>query len=358
MKAWKLDGLGGPLTFNDVPMPSARAGSVVVRMQASSLMSYMQDYVEGRLPIYRAPPGPFVPGGNGIGVVHEVGDNVWHLRPGQRVAISSHLVAQENVRNPAQMLLGITGQGDIAAHMQQDWPDGTLAQYAIVPARLLTPVEGLDHLSAIQLSVTMRYVIPYGGLLRGRLSAGETLVISGASGAYGSAAVMVALAMGARQVIALGRDRSKLDALVGATGSRVTPLVMSGDVGADAENIRQVSGGGADMAFDMVGGATDPHMTLSALRGLANGGRLVLMGSMTVPLPIPYVEAMLNNWEILGCFMYPSDAYRRLFDLCRGGLLDPTAIRPRPYALADLRNAMVEARHATSLECVVMNHEE
>ena len=357
MKAWQLDGLGGPFKFNDIPVPAARPGSVVVRIQASSLMSYMQDYIEGKLPIYRPPRGPFVPGGNGIGVIHAVGENVWHLRAGQRVAISSHFVAQENVRYPAQILLGVTGQGDIAAHMQQDWPDGTLAEYAMVPASLVTPIDGLDAFTAAQLAVTMRYIVPYGGLIRGRLTAGETLVVSGATGAYGSAAVMVALAMGARQVVALGRDTSKLDALVAATSTRVTPLVVTGDIATDAAMIRNATGGGADIAFDMVGGATDPNMTLSALRSLCNGGRLVLMGSMAVPLPIPYVEVMLNSWEILGCFMYPRDTYRRLFDLCRSGLLDPTAIHLRSYALQDLTEAMADARRAGSLECVVMNHE-
>ena len=357
MKAWQLDGLGGSFQFNNIPVPAARPGSVVVRIQTSSLMSYMQDYVEGKLPIYRPPRGVFVPGGNGIGIIHEVGGDVWHLRAGQRVAISSHLVAQENVRESAQILLGVTGQGDIASRMQQDWPDGTLAEYAVVPASLVTPIDGLDAFTAAQLAATMRYIVPYGGLIRGRLTAGETLVVSGATGAYGSAAVMVALAMGARQVIALGRDASKLDALVAATGIRVTPLVVTGDVMADTAMIRHATGGGTDMAFDMVGGATDPNMTMSALRSLANGGRLVLMGSMAVPLPIPYVEVMLNSWEILGCFMYPRDAYRRLFDLCRSGLLDPSAIHARTYALQDLPEAMADARRAGSLECVVMNHE-
>lgn len=357
MKAWLLDGLGGPFTFDDVPVPSVRPGSVLIRMQASTVMSYMQAYVKGKLPIYRAPPGPFVPGGSGIGVIHEVGDDVWHLRPGQRVAISSHLVAQENVRNPGQILLGITGQGDVAARMQQHWPNGTLAEYALVPASVVTPAEGLDELSAPQLAVTMRHLIPYGGLLRSRLAAGETVVVSGATGAYGSAAVMVALAMGARQIVAMGRDPSKLDSLVAAAGPRVKPFAASGDSAADAIRLNDMTGGGADVAFDMVGGATDPNMTLAALRSLAPGGRLVLMGSMTVPLPLPYLEVMLNGWEIMGCFMYPANAYRRLLDLCRGGLLDPTAIHPRGYALADLPDAMIEARRASSLECIVMNHE-
>jgi len=108
-----------------------------------------------------------------------------------------HFVAQENVQDPAQILIGVTAHGAVAAQVQSDWRDGTLAEYASFPASAVTPAEDLPHVNAVQLAVSMRYIVPFGGLLRGRLAAGETLVISGATGAYGTAAVFLALAMGA-----------------------------------------------------------------------------------------------------------------------------------------------------------------
>ena len=78
------------------------------------------------------------------------------------------------------------------------------------------------------------------------------------------------------------------------------------------------------------------------------------MGSMTTDLPIPYTALMLNNWEIIGQFMYPASAYRRLPDLLRSGLLDISAIRPRVFPLADLPQAMEAAATAGNLECIVM----
>jgi alcohol dehydrogenase len=188
MKAWILDHPGGELRFKDVPMPAVRPGSVLVRIEASVLMTYMKAYVEGRLPGYNAPKTDFTPGGNGVGVITAVGKNVWHLRPGQRVVISPHLVAGENVEEPAQFLLGVTALGPGAEAMQADWSDGTLAEYALLPKAMATVVQGLDHLSSTELAATMRFIVPYGGLLRGRLAPGETLIVMGASGAYGSAA--------------------------------------------------------------------------------------------------------------------------------------------------------------------------
>jgi alcohol dehydrogenase len=353
MKAWQLDRLGGELRYTDVRTPEPRPGSVLVRIEASALMSYLKAYVEGKLPIYNPPPGPFTIGTNGVGVVEAAGRDVWHLKSGQRVVLSSHFVAPENVEDPAQVLIGLTSSPD-AAQVLADWPDGTLAEYAVMPVEVVTPAEGLDEFDATQLVAIGRCIIPFGGLLRGRLAAGETLVVTGATGAYGTAAVLLGVAMGAARVIAAGRNATALEAVARAGGSRVSTVALTGDVQKDAGALRAASGGGAHMAFDMVGQARDPKATLAALHSLRRGGRLVLMGSMTTDLPIPYTTLMINSWEILGQFMYPVSAYRRLLDLLRSGLLDIRAIRPRVYPLAALPEAMEAAATAGNLECIVM----
>jgi alcohol dehydrogenase len=108
---------------------------------------------------------------------------------------------------------------------------------------------------------------------------------------------------------------SPLEAVARAGGPRVSTVTLTGDVHRDASALREASDGGAHMAFDMVGQARDPKSTLAALHSLHRGGRLVLMGSMTTDLPIPYTAVMLNSWEIIGQFMYPATAYRRLLEL-------------------------------------------
>jgi alcohol dehydrogenase len=325
----------------------------VVRIEASALMSYLKAYVEGRLPIYSPPDGPFTPGGNAIGIVHAIGLEVYHVKVGQRVVVSSHIVANENAPEPSQFLLGITA-GPAGKSLQADWRDGTLAEYALVPKSCVTPIEGLSAMSAAQLSILPRYAVPFGGLVRGRLAAGETIVVTGATGAYGSAAVLLSLALGAGRIVAAGRNRPALEALAELGGARIATVPLSGDVEADAEALRAAAGGGAQMAFDMVGNAQDPSATLAALKCLRRGGRLVLMGSMGVPLPISYLDVMLNNLEILGQFMYPQDTFMRLVDLARAGLLDLRAIRARSFSLESLPEAMEAAATADALECAVV----
>jgi len=353
MKAWRLERLGGALRLRDIAAPEPRPGSVLVRIEASSLMSYLKLYVTGKLPIYNPPPGAFTIGTNGVGRIEAVGRDVWHLKPGQRVVLSSHFVARENIDDPAQILIGLTA-GAGAEPVLADWPDGTLAEFALMPVEAVTPADGLDDIDAAQLAGVSRFIVPFGGLLRGRLAAGETLIVNGATGAYGAAAVLLGLAMGAGRVIAAGRNPQALAAIAAAGGTRVSTVALTGDVEADARALRAGCGGGAQMAFDMVGQARDPRSTLAALRGLRRGGRLVLMGSMTVDLPVPYTALMLNNWEIIGQFMYPAAAYRRLLDLLRSGLLDISPLRPRVYPLAELPQAMEAAATAKNLDYVVI----
>jgi len=92
-------------------------------------------------------------------------------------------------------------------------------------------------------------------------------------------ATLVALAMGAAEVVAAGRNRAVLDAL--AELPRVRTVAMTGDPDIDAAAV-----GVVDLGLGLVGQASSASGTLAVLKALRRGGRLVLMGSMTVPLPV------------------------------------------------------------------------
>jgi alcohol dehydrogenase len=356
MKAWMLDEPGQPLALRELAQPEPRRGAVLVRMEAVPLLSYTRSYVDGTLP-YAYPPGPFSPGTNGVGRVAAVGPGVVALRTGQRVAVNPYWVADETVREPAQALIGLTAISADSAALMADFPHGTLRELAEFPASTLIALDGLDDLPSRRLAVLGKFVVPFGGLRRGRLAAGETVVVNGATGYFGSAAVLAALALGASRVVALGRRAEPLQALVDAGRGRVLPLVVSGDVAQDAAAIRAASGGGADLAFDMVGHATDPNATLAALRSLRRGGRLVLMGSMQVALPIAYQEMLLNNWELMGNFMYTRADYLALVALVASGQLRLDAVELKPFRFAELEAAIDAAGKTAGLRCTVVGGE-
>jgi alcohol dehydrogenase len=354
MRAWRLAGAGGRFALDEIAKPELRAGSVRVRMEAAPVLSYMGDVVEGRLAAYRFPATEFTPGTNGVGVVDAVGPGVYHLSRGQRVVLSPHLVAQEVAAEPAQILIGLTSISADSGALQADWPDGTFAEYALMPASVLTPCAGLDAVAPARLAALAKFAVPFGGLLRARFEPGETLIVNGASGYFGSAAVLLGLALGAARVVAAARDAPSLEALRVAGGARVTAIALSGDESRDVARLREASGGGAHAAIDLVGRATDARSTLATLRSLRRGGRLVLMGSMTAPLELAYGELMLQDWSVLGCFMYPRDAIARLLELVRAGLLDLSRVRLASHALADLPAAMAVAAKMRGLDATVL----
>jgi alcohol dehydrogenase len=339
MWAWRLEAPGKSLDYRQVPEPVVRAGTVRVRIAAAPLLSYLRAYAAGELTTYQPPDSEFTPGTNGVGVVEEAGGDVWHLKAGQRVVLSPYIVTDENVDEPAEVLAGLTAITPESGGMLQAWADGTLAEQALVPAAAVTPVPvALRDVADETLAALSRCVVPYGGLLRGRLAAGETLVVHGATGAFGSAAVLVGLAMGAGRVVAAGRNPGALESL--SHLPRVRTVRMSGDAATDSTALREAADGGAHCGLDMIGRATDSAGTLATLGSLHRRGRLVLMGSMTVPLPVDYGELMRSGRELIGNFMYPLDAPHRLLRLVEAGLLDLSLIPRRSFPLPELHEAM------------------
>ena len=94
--------------------------------------------------------------------------------------------------------------------------------------------------------------MPYGGLLAGDLQAGETLVVSGATGGFGGAGVAVALAMGAAEVVATGRNARDAGRPRRRFGPRVRPVPMTGDEADDRARIVEAAGGPIDMVLDFL----------------------------------------------------------------------------------------------------------
>jgi alcohol dehydrogenase len=201
----------------------------------------------------------------------------------------------------------------------------------------------MDDKPATELIGLAKLIVPYGGIQRTGLRGGETILINGATGYFGSGAVMLAASMGAGRVVAVGRKREALEMLRDTFGPRVIPAVVTGDAEKDLAIIRQAAGGRADVALDLLGTAKSTSTTLSCLRALKRGGRLVLMGSAEVPLELSFREMLANDWEVVGQFMYARQAPGQLAQLAAEGLLDLKKIAVTTFELADFKRAVEAA---------------
>jgi alcohol dehydrogenase len=339
-KAWRLHA-HNDLRFDEVETPRPAPDGVLVAIEAGMVLSYMGKVLSGSVP-YSLPPMPFVPGTNAIARVIAAGDNVTHVQSGDRVFLSPHLRGDVPDLEPPQILIGLTATvtTPAALALQARWRDGVFAETAHWPAACVTPLVGLDDKPATELIGLAKLIVPFGGLQRTGLRGGDTIIINGASGYFGSGAVMLAVAMGAGRVVAVGRKQAALESLRDAFGPRVIPAVVSGDVAKDLAIIRHAA---ADVALDLLGNAKSTSTTLSSLRALKRGGRLVLMGSADAPLELSFREMLANDWEVVGQFMYARTAPGQLAALAAAGLLDLGKITVTTFKLADFRRAVEAA---------------
>jgi alcohol dehydrogenase len=339
-KAWRLHA-HNDLRFDDVDTPQPAPDGVLVRIEAGMVLSYMGRVLSGQVP-YSLPPMPFVPGTNAIARVIAVGANVGHVRTGDRVFLSPHLRGDVPDSDPPQILIGLTATvtTPAALAMQARWRDGVFTEIAHWPAACVTALFDMDDKPAAELIALAKLIVPFGGIQRTNLRGGETILINGATGYFGSGAVMLAAAMGAGRVVAIGRKREALENLRDVFGPRVIPAVVTGDAEKDLAVIRNAAGGRADVALDLLGAAKSTSTTLSCLRALKRGGRLVLMGSAEVPLELSFREMLANDWEVVGQFMYARQAPGQLARLAAEGLLDLRKIVVTTFKLADFRRAV------------------
>ena len=164
-------------------------------------------------------------------------------------------------------------------------------------------------------------MVPYGGLLAADARAGETVLIGGATGHFGSAGVAVTLAMGAACVIAPGRNERALADLARRFGARVRTTTLCGDDVEDADRMRRAAPGSIDKLLDILPPLSDAAPVRAAAMTVRPRGTVVLMGGLRVGLELPYAHLMRTCITLRGRYMYRRDAPARLVAMRRCGLV-------------------------------------
>jgi len=246
----------GTLTLEDVTLPPPGPGEARVRMHAAAVNFPDILTVQGR---YQHKPAlPFTPGTEGAGSVVAVGPGVTNLRAGERVIVG-----------------GL----------------GCFAQEVQVAASQLRPIPGgVDY--DVAAGFTAAYLTAYVGLVRrARIEAGEWLLVHGAAGGVGLAAVDLGHALGAR-VIATASTQEKRDFLKAHHADHVLPSQGFRDA------VKELTGGeGADVIYDPVGGDVFDEST----RCIAFDGRLLVVGFTSGRIPTVSVNIpLIKGFSVMG----------------------------------------------------------
>ena len=352
MKAVYLEKPSEAVRAIDVPEPSLSAGGVVVRITAAPVLSFMKKVLSGELGY--AIDTPWIPGANGVGLVERVADDVIGLKAGQQVFIDPYVYTHTTTDSYDGILIGLTALGPDSGKIQRRWRNGTFAEKALLPAECLTVMEGVEWVEPRRLAALSFAAIAYGGLLKGGLRPGQTLVISGATGNIGASAVLVALAMGARRVVAVGREESVLQDLQSLDVKRVRTVTLQGNPERDRQAIAAAAAGGAHLVYDVLGNVPRFDPTAAAIYVLRRGGTAILMGGVQAAINLPYSHVMLNEITIRGALMYPRSAPRDLIGMVAAGTLDLSKIRINPFPLENIHSALDSAERTRGREYTVL----
>jgi NADPH2:quinone reductase len=263
MRAVLCKAYGPPetLVVEDIPSPVPGPGEAVIAVKAASVNFPDVLIIENKYQL--KPRLPFSPGSELAGVVKAIGDGVTSFQPGDRVmAITGFGAFAEEVTTDTRRLLAIPPKMDFATAAAFGLTYGT-SEHALVD--------------------------------RGALASGETLLVLGAAGGVGLAAIEIGKILGAR-VIACASTNDKL-AVCREHGADETINYTSEDL---RERIKALTDGrGPDVVYDPVGGA----YTELALRSIAWRGRLLVVGFAAGDIPkIPLNLTLLKGCSIVGVF--------------------------------------------------------
>jgi alcohol dehydrogenase len=345
MRAAVLTEFGKPLEVRQVPDPVLGGGEAVVQVLATCVLPYAEEIFSGarRYPL----EPPVVPGLGGVCRVVRLGPDATRLAVGDLVWVDPTVRSRDDALCPDITLQGWSSRGEGGARLSRYLHDGSFAQLMRVPTENLYALPEAAAADPARWSALAVHGVPYGGLLAGELAPGETLVVSGATGNFGSAGVAVGLALGAGRVVAPGRNREVLDDLVARFGARVRPVVLSGDEEADGGAIREAAEGPIDMVLDLL----PPRAPSSAVRAAAmtvrEYGRIVLMGGVGMlggdDLALPYPWIMRNSITVRGQWMFRRPANVGLVRLAASGLLDLARERVTTFPLEEINEAVAFA---------------
>ena len=350
MKAARLNTPGEPLQIEETQFPPLHPDGVIVKVLSSHMMSYTDEVLgadESRIP----PPVPYTPGLSATAVIEQVGQDVSGLAPGDFVFCNPHVVDSAPGRDPEMILIGWFGITPGADRLLQKWKNGSFAEYAAYPASCVTPIDPswqAQHATLAHLNIL---TVAHGALRRGAFQPGSSVIINGITGNIGASTALLALALGAEQVIGLGRDLAVMQSLT-ELDERIECVPLSGDTQADTEVVQAVSAR-TNLCID-ASAAGDSSSTEVALSSLGYGGTAVWVGGVRADIPVPYFNMLIKELKILGSYMYGPDCPAQLIRMIEAGVLSLEPIQTRVYSLDQINQAIAEAPQCKGLSSVVI----
>src|ERR1700761_3357629 len=341
MKAAIFSEFGSPLKVTTLPDLVLGTGEIIVDVVAAPVLSYTGEVLRGERNY--ALELPLAPGTAAVGRVRATGPDSSRLRPGDWVLCDITVRSRDDLQAPDIVLQGWSARGDGGRQLMRHYRHGAFASQMMIPTENAIPLGPLDEADAGRWCALDLLLVPFGGFTAVDLRPGETVLVSGATGNYGSAGVAVALAMGAARVVAPGRNEKMLDDLARRFGDRVRTVRLTGQPTEDDRRMRSAADGPIDVVLDLLPPAAGPAPVQAAAMTVREFGRVVLMGGVRDDLVLPYGWLMRNSITVRGQWMFPRAAAPDLVSLARAGLLDLRQYQVAEFSLDEVNEAVAHA---------------
>jgi alcohol dehydrogenase, propanol-preferring len=338
MKAAVFHGADRPMLVEDIAMPVPAAGEILVRVAGCGVCHTDLHYVDHGTPTFKKPP---------LVLGHEIAGTVASPDPTGRF-IEGAAVLLPAVLSCGSCTACRTGRENICAHsiMLGNNVDGGYAEFITVPAKdvfALPPEIPLVEAAIIADALTTPY---HAVVNRGRVLPGDRVVVIGCGG-VGLNVVQIAAALGAR-VIGIDLLESKRD-WARRFGAE-TALDPSAEPRLD-RTIRDLTGGGADVVFEVVGRPDTQELAVSAAR---TGGRIVLVGYSPDVMRLNSGRVMFRELEVIGSLGCRPVDYPRVIELVRQGRIRMTDLVTNRFPLAEIAAAFDALRDGTAIRSVIV----
>jgi alcohol dehydrogenase, propanol-preferring len=327
-----------PMLIEEVRTPEPGPGEVLVQVAGCGVCHTDLHYLDHGTPTFKPPP--IILGHEVAGTVAEVGAGVTTLTPGSRVLIPA-------VLSCGHCTLCRSGRENICENSQMlgNHIDGGYAEFVAVPAKDVVRMP--EDVPLVEGSIIADAVTtPYHAVVRrGKVTPGDWVAVFGCGG-VGLSLVQIASAVGGR-VIAVDVKDAKLETAkrFGATAVFNAATTKKLD-----REIRSLSGGGVDVAFEAVGKAVTQGL---ALNSLATGARLVLVGYSPETLPLNAGRVMFREIEVVGSLGCRPVDYPRAIEMVRQGHVRLLDLVTHRFPLERLGEALDTLRGGDAIRVVV-----
>ncbi|CAN5761336.1 zinc-binding dehydrogenase [soil metagenome] len=337
MKAAVFHGAGQPLSIEDIAMPAPAAGEILVKVAGCGVCHTDLHYLDHGTPTFKAPP---------LVLGHEIAGTVASADPTGRLAEGDAVLL------PAVLSCGSctacrSGRENICERsvMLGNNVDGGYAEYIAVSARDVFPLP--PEIPLVDAAIIAdALTTPFHAVVnRGRVLPGDRVVVIGCGG-VGLNVVQIAAALGAR-VIGVDTSGQKRDwaRRLGAEAA------LDPTEGRIDKAVREMTGGGADVVFEVVGKPQTQELAVTCAR---TGGRIVLVGYSPDTMQLNSGRVMFRELEVIGSLGCRPVDYPRVIELVRQGRIRMSDLVTQRFVLDDIGLAFDALRDGSAIRSVVV----